>query len=64
MINGGIKMEKNDRSMFAKEIFEGMNKMKLKGKFLTKEQKMKVILYCYSDMRKQIAIKKSENEKE
>ena len=50
-------MEKSDRYMFAKDLDEQMTKMRLKGKFLSSEQKMKVVLTCYSNLRKKISKK-------
>ncbi len=48
-------IEKSDRQMLAKELNEKINSMKLKGKSLTNEQKLRVVLSVYSGLRKQIA---------
>lgn len=48
-------IEKSDRNMFAKDLNEKLSGMKLKGKSLTNEQKLRVVLSVYSGLRKQIA---------
>lgn len=48
-------IEKSDRQMFAKDLTEKLNSMKLHGKALTNEQRLRVVLSVYSALRKQIA---------
>ncbi len=47
-------IEKSDRQMLAKELTEKLNNMKLKGKSLTNEQRLRVVLSVYSALRKQL----------
>ncbi len=48
-------MEKSDKSMYADELKDCLNKMKYHGKFLTKKEKMSVVLVVYGRLRKEIA---------
>lgn len=48
-------IEKSDRQMFAKELTEKLNSMKLHGKALTNEQRLRVVLSVYSSLRKQLS---------
>ena len=48
-------IEKSDRQMLAKELNEKLNSMKLKGKSITSEQKLRVVLSVYSNLRKQLS---------
>lgn len=48
-------IEKSDRQMFAKELNEKLNSMKLRGKSLTNEQKLRIVLSVYSGLRKQLS---------
>ena len=47
-------IEKSDRQMFAKDLTEKLNSMKLHGKTLTNEQRLRVVLSVYSSLRKQL----------
>ncbi len=48
-------IEKSDRQMFAKDLTEKLNSMKLRGKTLTNEQRLRVVLSLYSSLRKQLS---------
>jgi len=47
-------IDKSDRQMLAKELTEKLNGLKLKGKTLTNEQRLRVVLSIYSGLRKQL----------